>query len=556
MKTITALALSFGSFVSFASFGTAAQQHSPPQAHTVNGTYEGIHSAEYNQDFFLGIPFAQPPVDDLRFRLPQSLNSSWTGTRDAKAYSRLCVGYDLDQTFYNQSEDCLTLNIIRPAGYEDENLPVAFWIHGGGFTNGGGGDQRYNLSFIVEQSVKINKPIIGVSINYRLSLWGFLHSNEVVGEGVTNLGLRDQRLALHWVQENIAAFGGDPDKVAIFGESAGAASVGFHLTAYGGRNDNLFRAAILQSGNPIFYGSENGTQASQPSFEAIVSKVGCSSSWDRLQCLREVPFSKLNATMDGSLGSLSFTPTIDGDLIRDYGSRQLQHGQFVKVPIIAGANSDEGASFSPMGINTTADFKATLSDFLPESFQDAILYAYPDDLSVNVVASLGDLRPAAPYGAQFRRSASFWGDYYFIASRRETARTWAAHGLPVYAYRFNAIPHGVPPEVGAGHYKETPFVFYNLNGVGWRPDILPFEGKGKNYTDLANLMSLSWVSFISSLDPNAFERGKVPQWPRYKVAAPRDFVFDANVTSWIEQDTFREEGIRLINEHAAGVLHR
>ncbi|KAL4928498.1 Alpha/Beta hydrolase protein [Aspergillus undulatus] len=521
---------------------------SAPTVHVKNGTYAGVYSPNYDQDFFLGVPYAQPPVDDLRFRLPESLNQCWEDTRDAKDYSPLCVGYGLDQTFYNQSEDCLYLNVIRPAGYEQTKLPIAFWIHGGGFTNGGGGDQRYNLSFIVEQSVKIGKPIIGVSINYRLSLWGFLHSNEVVGEGVTNLGLRDQRLALHWVKENIAAFGGDPEKVTIFGESAGAASVGFHLTAYGGRNDNLFRAAILQSGNPIYYGAQNGTKRSQPYFESIVSQTGCSNARDILQCLREIPFLTLNATIDSSIGTGSFAPTIDGDFIRTYGSEQLRKGQFVKVPIITGANSDEGASFSPMGINTTGDFKATLSSFLPESFQDAILKAYPDDLSVNVLASLGTQRPAQPYGPQYRRSASFWGDYYFIASRRETAQTWASHGIPVYAYRFNAIPNGVPDEVGAGHYKEIGFVFNNLDGVGWREDIKPFEGKDQSYINLAGLMSSSWAS----LDVY----GAVPEWPRYKVDGPRDFVFDANVTSFVESDTYREEGISLINENARGVLHR
>jgi carboxylesterase type B len=140
----------------------------------------------------------------------------------------------------------LYLNVIRPSGYENKKLPVAFWIHGGTFTNGtvfatsscstlltffagGGADQRYNLSFIVEQSVKIGKPIIGVSINYRLSVWGFTSSNELASEGLLNIGLKDQRLALHWVQENIKAFGGDPKKVTIFGESAGAASIGFHV---------------------------------------------------------------------------------------------------------------------------------------------------------------------------------------------------------------------------------------------------------------------------------------------------------------------------------------
>ncbi|CEL07886.1 hypothetical protein ASPCAL11040 [Aspergillus calidoustus] len=529
-----------------------------PKAHVKNGTYEGIYSAEYHQDFFLGVPFAQPPVDNLRFRLPQSLNSTWKGSKTAKDYSLLCVGYGLDQTFYEQSEDCLYLNVVRPAGYEHEQLPVGFWIHGGGFSNGGGGDQRYNLSFIVEQSVKIGKPIIGVSINYRLSLWGFLYSNEVVGEGITNLGLRDQRIALQWVQENIAAFGGDPEKVTIWGESAGAASVGFQLTAYGGRDDKLFRAAILQSGNPIYYGSENGTQRSQAGFEAIVSAAGCYDSWDRIQCLREVPFLVLNATMNGSVETGSFGPTIDGDFVRTYRSKQLKRGQFVKVPIITGANSDEGASMGPMGINTTEDFRATLSSFLPLSFQDAILKAYPDDLSVNVVASLGDQRPAPPYGAQFRRSASFWGDYYFIASRRETAKTWASHGLPAYAYRFNAIPAGVPPEVGAGHYKEIGFMFNNLKGVGYRPDIRPFEDKGKSYIDLAELMSSSWVSFIYDLDPNGYKGrdSKVPKWPKYRMDNPEDFVFDANITSYVQSDTYRSEGIALINDNALGVLHR
>jgi carboxylesterase type B len=116
--------------------------------------------------------------------------------------------HQLDQTFYEASEDCLYLNVVRPSGYDHEKLPVAFWIHGGTFLNGGGADQRYNLSFIVEQSVAIGKPIIGVSINYRLSVWGFTSSNDFAKEGLLNIGLRDQRLAMHWVQENIKAFGG------------------------------------------------------------------------------------------------------------------------------------------------------------------------------------------------------------------------------------------------------------------------------------------------------------------------------------------------------------
>lgn len=181
-----------------------------------NGTIAGLHSSQYNQDFFLGVPFAQPPVGDLRFRTPRSIDTRFLSTLSATQYASECVGYGGDQIGYPVSEDCLYYNVIRPSGYEHQSLPVGVWIHGGGFAEGGTRDQRYNLSFIVQNSVEMGNPIIGVSIAYRLHAWGFLASQEVVGAGQTNLGLRDQRLALHHLQENIAAFGGDPTKVTIW----------------------------------------------------------------------------------------------------------------------------------------------------------------------------------------------------------------------------------------------------------------------------------------------------------------------------------------------------
>ncbi|POS72259.1 hypothetical protein DHEL01_v209348 [Diaporthe helianthi] len=530
-----------------------------PTAQVKNGTYIGRYSADYDQDFFLGIPYAQPPVGDLRFRQAQPLNDTWEGVREALDYSPLCVGYGLDQTFYNQSEDCLTLNVVRPSGYTDQPLPVAFWIHGGSFTNGGGGDQRYNLSFIVDQSVEIGKPFIGVSINYRLHAWGFLSAKELTSEGVTNTGLRDQRLALHWVQENIAAFGGDSSKVTLFGESAGAASIGLHLTAYGGRNDSLFRAAILQSGNPVFYEAQKQPDAYQSLFDELVANTGCNSTADPVQCLRQVPFEQLNATIGASFlthGNLS--PAIDGDFIQTYGSVHLARGDIVPVPIIVGANTDEGASFPPQGINTEADFKASLAG-LPEPIQEQILQAYPDDLSVNILASLGQQRPGPPYGAQFRRSASYWGDVAFVAPRRQTAETWAAQGAPAYSYRFNAIPNGVPPEIGVGHYNDIAYMFRNYLGTGYRPDILPFEGMPWGHFKLARLMSSSWARFISDLDPNApwsGRYGKSTAWAKYSLDNPTNFVFDANVTSHSEPDNFRKEGIDLINANALALYRR
>ena len=190
-------------------FQTKRATESAPTVTVKNGTLEGLHSDTYDQDFFLGIPFARPPVGQLRFRVPQSINESWTETYDATSYSAACVGYGSDDWPYKTlSEDCLYLNIIRPAGYENTSLPVAFWIHGGGLFEGSSVDERYNLSFIVQRSVEDGNPIIAVSTNYRLSAWGFLTGEEVVETGQTNLGFRDQRLAMHWVQENIAAFGG------------------------------------------------------------------------------------------------------------------------------------------------------------------------------------------------------------------------------------------------------------------------------------------------------------------------------------------------------------
>ena len=225
----------------------------------------------------------------------------------------------------------------------------------------------------MQNSVAIGKPIIGVSANYRLSAWGFLFSNEVSGSGQTNLGIRDQRLALHWLQDNIAAFGGDPTKVTIWGESAGALDVGLHLLAYNGRDDKLFRAAIMESGNPVNINVFNGTDFYQPLYDAIVNQTGCAGQFDTLQCLRTVPFEQLNNVFNATPFDAGFTPVVDGDFIQRYGSLQYSDGDFVRVPIISGANTDEGVSFGPVGINDDAGFLQYLErgifDFLPNPFR-------------------------------------------------------------------------------------------------------------------------------------------------------------------------------------------
>jgi carboxylesterase type B len=158
-----------------------------------------------------------------------------------------------------------------------------------------------------------------------------------------------------------------------------------------------------------------------------------------------------------------------------------------------------------------------------------------------------------PYGAQYRRAATFYGDSTFVAGRRLTCQTWAGAGTPAYCYRFNAIPAGVMPIPAVTHFQEIGFVFYNTLGVGYPPvAINPFTNKSEAYTKLANFMNSNWISFVHDLDPNSWRskwNGTEALWPKYDVAIPKDYVFDANVTSYAEDDTYRAEGMKLINQH-------
>lgn len=273
------------------------------------------------------------------------------------------------------SEDCLTLNVVRPSG-DHKDLPVAVWIHGGGLFNGGSSDPRYNLSFIVQESTYSRAPIVAVSINYRLQAWGALFSQEVLDAGAANLAYRDQRLALRWVQDNIAAFGGDPTKVTIWGESAGASSVAVQLLAYGGRDDGLFRAAIMQSGGPS--GRYQTAAQAQSSYNNITAAANCTNATDTLDCLRQVPVDVLSSIFNSTAIKSTFRSGagIDGDFLRGQGYDEMRKGNFRQVPLLHGTNRDEGTDFAPKGINTTAQFQAAVSS---NATTAAILSAlYPD----------------------------------------------------------------------------------------------------------------------------------------------------------------------------------
>jgi carboxylesterase type B len=412
---------------------------------------------------------------------------------------------------------------------------------------GGTPDRRYNLSFIVGNSVTIGKPIIGVSIAYRLSGYGFLDGQAIRAANVTNLGTRDQYLALQWLQENIAAFGGDPTKVTIWGESAGGESVGNLLTLRGGRDDKLFRGAISESGTPILQGGKYNESIGQAKYDNITEATGCANSSDTLACLRSVSFDTLNKALNITPAYI-FSPYIDGDIIEGSIYEQLLKGNFVKVPYLLGANTDEGSAFGPQGINNDTAFEAYLNSTGADYESVRTLEAlYPNIPALGVLDTVPSVTNTT-YGTQFKRAAAFGGDLAFIAARRLTCQQWAKYNTSAFSYRFNVIVNPLPPIIGATHFQEVAFVFYNTQGLGYA--VNPFEGEPPSFIQLSHLMTSMWAAFVHDGNPNGHGQVGIPEWPVYDDGAGgygQNFVFDANVTSHLEPDTFRGAAIAYLN---------
>ncbi|KAH7013362.1 Alpha/Beta hydrolase protein [Ilyonectria destructans] len=531
-------------------FGAQAHAGSPT-AKVKNGTYEGKHVASYDQDLFLGIPYAQPPVGNLRLQNPQSLNTTFK-KRSATDYADSCVGYGNSAAWpFTLSEDCLTLNIVKPASSnrsnKDKLLPVGVFIHGGGWSQDYSANGVYNLSFIVEESVNAGKPFIGVSVDYRLSFWGFMASQDILDAGVANLGLKDQRLALHWINENIKAFGGDPKKVTIWGESAGGGNVGYHATAFGGRDDGLFRGIIAESGAE---GTDiKNLTAPQQRYDTVVKTVGCDSEADKLACLRKVPFNELNATITKISGG--FYPVVDGDLVPDLSSTLLANGNFTKTPILLGTNTDEGTLFSSTDISTDKQIESIIRAAGPDESTTKILMAlYPN------VDSLGlptDYRVTAtsPVGAQYKRAIALSTDQLFLAWRRIRTDAWFNHGVPTYSYLFESPLTTSREYMGTTHFTEIGYVFYNRLGLGYPAAINPLANASKDVLALAKLTTRMWISFIHDLDPNNHGIRGVDKWPVYNATGGYGENFHLTPKTFgVTPDTFRLAGTIFINSVA------
>ncbi|KAK8139436.1 Alpha/Beta hydrolase protein [Apiospora sp. TS-2023a] len=541
---------------------------SAPIARTLNGTYEGLRLPDWDQDAFLGMPFAQPPVGPLRWRWPQSINASFEGVRNATAYGHSCMQYGSN---FDLSEDCLTINVVRPSATEDNNptepLPVLVWIYGGGLSLGSTADPQYNLSGIVRLSQDMGRPVVAVSMNYRLGMWGFLQTPQVVAEGSSNAGLLDQRLALRWIQENIGAFGGDPARVTVWGESAGAQSIAYQMFAYGGRDDGLFRSAILESGGPT------GAQVEALSWyagavENLTRAVGCwDSTKDQLACLRSVD----QATLFAAHPSVVWNPLLDGDFLTGYPSQLMREGRFLKVPIITGANTDE--TFSLPGTQNTEEdlFDAFLNwrsyALTPPTIRK-LLELYPDGDDPCQPAPPRAItnctqRPGA--GTQWRRGAAIGSDLVMIAQRRRMAELMTASQQKVYSYRFDQRLWNGAEWDGVKHFQNVAFSFQNISGLlGPSPEY-------DSHLRLARAIGRGYVNFVYDGDPNGKNSDnyithggdatknnatgddytsstiqRLPDWPAYDLERPENMVLNAT-GSWVEGDDWRRKGIAFIN---------
>ncbi|KAF8987707.1 carotenoid ester lipase precursor [Cyathus striatus] len=514
------------------------------------GSFQG--TVDGNLTKFLGVPFAAPPVGKLRFAPPQS-PLPFSGIHQATNFGTACpqqaanisippaFGVPSNVTallsFPNilTSEDCLFINIVTPVSIGNKTkLPVVFWIFGGGFEVG---DTSSNDGgSVVNRSIALGEPVIYVSANYRLNALGFLGGKEAQAAGAGNLGLKDQRFAMQWIQKYIGLFEGDPEKVTIWGASAGSISIAMHLVNNNGNTEGLFRAAVMQSGTlaPLYDITEK-----QPVYDQLVSNTGCGGSQDTFACLRDSPIDTLMAAVNKTPSittysslQIAYEPTIDGGFISRSPTTSISNGLYAKIPIISGDVDDEGTLFalSSLNITTETDFREYVSTtFFPgitDDQLDAISNAYPSDVTEGSPFNTGTANAITP---QYKRIAAFEGDLVFQGPRRflmeATAKT-----QPTYGFLYKRDKD--VPLLGSRHGDDLPD-FYGL--------VPGFIGVD------------ALINFVNNLDPNVPKRNNSAlsstHWPLYNVSskAPQLFTFvDPAPSLEITTDDYRASSMQIL----------
>ena len=432
---------------------------------------------------YRGIPFAAPPVGDLRWKAPQPA-ASWKGVREAKAFGNACwqTPYPAAAAIYNGklpplSEDCLYLNVWTTAKTAKDHLPVMVWIHGGGYTRGSAGSDAYDGEALAR------KGVIVVTINYRLGIFGFFAHPALTAESPHhasgNYALLDQIAALEWVKRNIAAFGGDPGRITIFGESAGSWSVNALMASPLAKG--LFQRAIGESG--ASFAPMRTLADAEKSGAALAASLGAGET--PIKTLRAKPAEELLKASDEQ----TVRPMVDGWVLPQDVYTIFAEGKQNDVPLLLGFNADEGTTLAPQAANLRAALYVIGVNQRYGSLAAEFLKIYPANSDEEAVASF--------YSA-YRDQAFGW-----------EMRTWARMAgksghHPVYLYYFTRRPPGPQSSrLRAFHASEIPYVFGNF--------FWPFPWEPADHK-LSETISSYWTNFATTGDPNS---SSLPEWPAY-----------------------------------------
>ncbi len=473
------------------------------------GLLKGVE--ENGSHAFKGIPYAAPPVGDLRWMPPQPV-APWAGVREAIAFSSPCPQSpastgNLSDVEYKGTEDCLYLNVWTPAARQaGDRLPVMFFIHGGGnfvgssdesidfVVNTSGGPAWYDGSRIASRG-----NVIVVTINYRLGPLGFISHPDMAPGSSGNFGMLDQVQALQWVQQNIEAFGGDTGRVMIFGQSGGAYDVCAQLTsplALG-----LFSRAMMQSGVCYLHPKPLIEQYTAD----LLQELGCSVAPDVTQCLRSVPAENLilaQSAQPKGLGSFTFHPFVDGDFALDQPLTVLARGEHNRVPFVIGSNAAEYA-YRFETVTTELAYRAQVAQLVGPAYVEPVLQLYP----------------VSDYASPREAVVQVMSDRNITCSARRIARQVSAvQSEPVYRYHFRRILTAPERQAdGAYHSSELLYVFQHMDGVYFAVD-------DHDRVVEANMLTY-WTRFAADGDPNA---ANMPFWLEYDPATDPYQILDVN----------------------------
>lgn len=449
-----------------------------------SGLISGVDAVDSEVRVFKGIPYAAPPVGDLRWHAPHP-PEEWSGVQTANAFGSTCMqdppppGSFYQLEFFEQiepmSEDCLYLNVWTAATSADELRPVMMWIHGGAFRQGSGSMPSFDGTTLAK------KGVVLVTVNYRLGVFGLLAHPDLTAETLHrasgNYGLLDQIAALQWIRRNIAAFGGNPSNVTIFGQSAGAASVNQLMASP--LADGLFHKAVLQSGSAFAFGESPSLETAEQTGLDFARSLEASS----LYALRALPADTLHARAR----QVGFSPNVDGYVLEDHVRTVFVEGRQAAVPVLAGSTSDEGTPMFGPGLTA-------------EVFRERSSSTYGEDVERYL-----SLYPAHSDEQAGRSFSDAFSDRL----------AWGAHTLArlhehadVFLYRFSRVPPGRDPDrYRAYHSAELVYVFDALDAVD-RP-WTPIDRR------IADQMSTYWANFAATGNPNG---SGLPEWPVYDAA--------------------------------------